>query len=172
MKQLYITLLAMACSLISFAQSKGSAKLYGFKESVSVGKAPSHSIDESGAQKNEVPRARHNLFIYLESSTSVVPTEMWIAGQKFSVRVDTVKKTPVERSNYSMPGRPKTVVLVPATKKTLLQLTPVSAKQEGQQDKLKKLITDNELLVLYKQKGKVYYSSLKTLTALAPVAMQ
>jgi hypothetical protein len=172
MKQLYIIILALCCTMISFAQAKGSAKLYGFKESVSAGKSPSHAVDESGVQKAETPRPRHNLFIYLESSSAVVPTEMWVAGQKFSVKVDTVKKTPVERTNYSIPARPKTAVLVPATKKKLLQLTPLPAKEGGQQDKLKKLILENELVVVYTQKGKTYYSSLKSLTALPPVAMQ
>jgi hypothetical protein len=168
MKKIILSILILS-STLAFAQTKGSAKLYGYKEGVVSGRPPKTAIDESGHEKKEAGRSAYNYFIYISSSSSITPVELWINGISYAVKTSTVAKTPVERKNENNAAKPSTKVLVPKTKSKVWLLTPAPSLKAANA-KGKELAKTNELVVIYTFKGKQYYTSLRSLTALEPAA--
>jgi hypothetical protein len=172
MKNLFILIFLTGLGFSVAAQSKGSAKLYGFKEGVTAGRSPGRAIDESGKEKTAGIRTSYNYFIYLVSAAQAAPTEIWIGGKPYAVTTKKIDKTPVERKNYILPGHPKTTVLVPRTKQKVLTLLPAPATHSKLSEKARALARTNELVVVYTINGRSYYSCLSSLTELEPVATQ
>ena len=169
MKNILFLLAFIFLSFASYSQTKGAINLYGFKQSVSGGRAP--DIAE-GANTRTSGGAGKNYFIYATSSSRIYPVEMWVEGVQYGVTITSITKTPVEYSDETNIGSKKTV-LVPKTSKKLIHLIPVPVmgnKSTG--TKAKSLSSANELVVVYKQNGKFYYNALKTLSALESAAMQ
>lgn len=154
--------------ITSCAQEQGRAKLYGFKEEVIGGVNSSH-LEENGEQVNRNSTGL-NYYIYLQAGTRVYPSEMWINGHPFGVSFQSVT-TPVERQEFNAPDSGKTV-LVPKTNEKVMQLVPVAAVESKLTEKGKSLAANNELVVIYKQEGRFYYSVLDQLKPLVPVALQ
>ena len=169
MKKLLIIALCVFSVLITMAQSRGSAKLYGFREAVISGVNKSH-VEEGGEQVNIAGKPGVKYMIYLQSAVRVYPSEIWIDGEPYGVSLQTVP-TPVERQEFTAPSQKKTV-LVPSTTDKVVKLTPVPPVESKLTAKGRELAAANELIVVYKQGGKFYYSTLKELKQLEPVALQ
>jgi len=163
--------LLIFCSFSLFSQTKGSAKLYGFKEPVASGKHPDNEVEENGNKSTPVSTGSQsfNYFIYLQSPVRVYPAEMWLNGSVYAVSIQTVT-TPVERDNGTTGGKKK--LLVPKTTNKVLLLTPVPLAESKNSTNGKALAAKNELVVIYKQGGRFYYSVVKTLTVLETVPLQ
>ncbi len=169
MKAILFSLLSICLTTSLCAQTKGSLQLYGYKQSVSGGKAP--DIIE-GSSVRTGTGAGKNYFIYAVSAYRIYPSEIWIEGIRYGVQVKSITKTPVEYSDEANIGSSKKV-LVPATTKKVIQLIPVTAvaiKSVG--TKAKSLSATNELVVVYKQNGKFYYTAMKSLGKMESAAMQ
>ena len=170
MKYFLFLLIASAAALVSCAQNKGSAKLYGFKEAVVSG-VKTGVTEEGGETSQQAAKSGLNYFIYLQTPGRVYPSEIWIDGTVYSVTTET-QATPVERQAFAAPSQSGKVQLVPKTSDKVVQLTPVNATPEKLSQKGKSLAESNELVVVYKQGGQFYYSVLKELKQLEPVALQ
>jgi len=170
MKKIFLFAAALCFSTLLIAQTKGSVKLYGYKQPVSGGKAPEPSTD-TGLRVSR--RSGNNYFIYAVSSSRIYPLEIWLEGNRYGVTVKSIKKTPVEYSNEMNVGSPKKI-LVPKTTKEVLQLIPMAADAGAKSAgvKAKSLSTQNEAVAVYKQNGKFYYNTLKRLSDLESVSMQ
>lgn len=164
MKTIYILAAALLFSISTFAQVEGASKLYGYRQEVMPGTI---RVDENGNQIR--PQPRYNYFIYLASSTKVVPTEIWIDGKAFKVGVNTVAETPVKYKNPTSTEKAKT--LVPKTTRRVLQLLPMGELTETS-TKGKTMSAKNELVVIYKGGSKTYYKALSNFTMLDILAMQ
>lgn len=166
MKQFYFLLLAVVLTVSSFAQNEGASKVYGYKQRVMPGMV---RVDING---NEVKRQpQYNYFIYLVSTTHVAPIEIWINGEAYSSITNKVLTTPVEYTNpTSADNKPK--ILVPETKRYVLQLSPSLNKVTKPSKKGKTLSKKNELVIIYKGNGKLYYKVITDLSELEPVRMQ
>lgn len=166
MKQFYFLLIAISVSFFSFPQTEGASKIYGFKQKVMPGMV---RVDENG---REVPRKpQYNYFIYLASASKVIPVEIWINGEVYSVTMNNVSTTPVEYTNPTS-GDNKSKVLVPKTTRRVLQLNPALNKIQKPTPKGKMLSAKNEMVIIYKRNGELYYKKLSKLNELEPVAMQ
>lgn len=166
MKQLSLLLIIISLTLSSFAQKEGASKLYGYKQKVLPGTV---RVDAVG---KELPRKpRYNYFIYLASNTRVEPVEIWVNGECYSVGSTEGATTPIEYSNPTIGGG-KSQILVPKTKRRVLQLNPSLNKIKAPTSKGKTLSAKNELVVIYKSDGKLYYKTESKLNDLESVAMQ
>jgi hypothetical protein len=172
MKHLFLFILTIGFTIISIAQTKGSAKLYGFKEPVTSGVAPSNIEDGNGKEIKNEAKSTFNYFIYLQTISRVYPSEMWINGVPYSVKVETIKSTPVKRDNSNNPSQTTSTILVPKTTHKVVMLTPAPAINDKLSKKGRSLSKDNELVVVYKQAGKFYYSNLKKMKELEAAIMQ
>ena len=161
-------------ALAAFAQTT-PVKLYGYAQTVSAGMVQRGAIDETTGQETAAkPRKNQNYFIYLAGPKGVriYPTEIWISGKQYAANSTTITETPVEISNNNVPGRPKKTILVPKTTGTLLSLTPAPPAGIKETASAKTKAKTNDLVVVYKMKGKMYTAVLKKLNRLEPVALQ
>jgi hypothetical protein len=165
MKKLWISFL-LICSVAAFGQTKGTAKVYGYVQSVLPG-VPKGGIEVSG-EESTGPGAGKNYFIYITSASRIYPSELWIDGVAYMPKTSSVSKTPVKRELNN--GQSK--VLVPSTTRKVWMLTPAPPQDNKQKAGSKKLAANNEVVVVYKQNGKFYYNALKKLEQLDDAAMQ
>jgi hypothetical protein len=168
-KILFLLFTFSAGSFVS-AQTKGSAKIYGYKEPVS-GAVSQRAIDENGKPVVSDAVGRFNYFIYLVTPNRVYPSELWLNGEVYSAKIETVK-TPVVRKNFNNPSEPQSTELVPATTQQVTRLSPGPAINDKLSEKGKSLSEENELVVVYKQNGKFYYQTVSSLTLLEIAALQ
>ena len=172
MKSLYFLIVAMSLSFLSLAQTEGASKIYGYKQKLMGGTI---RVDENG---QELPRQpKYNYFIYLASTTKVIPVEIWINGEPYSVSVREVS-SPVEYVHPTS-GNNTPKILVPKTTRKILQLG-LANKIQKPITKGKSLSSKNELVIIYKGQNKLYYKgqnklyykSLSKLSVLEPLSMQ
>lgn len=168
MKQILFLFAATTTVLLAAAQTRGTATLYGYVQSVSGGKAP--EMAENGTRTSE--GSRKNYRLYAASTTRVYPVEIWIEGERYGLTAKSVEQTPVEAGDDANIGSPK-VQLVPKTTRKVVQLVPLNgAAIKSQSVKAKSLATQNAVVFVYRQNGKLVYSTLKKLAPLQAAAMQ
>lgn len=114
-------------------------------------------------------KTRFNYFIYLASSSKVTPIELWINGEPFSVMTKPVA-SPVIYHHPNSGDRPE--ILVPETRRSVWQLTPSAKAIETLTKGGKHLSSKNELVIIYRSGGKLYYKAIPKLSELERVAMQ
>ena len=102
------------------------------------------------------------------ASVSIFPEKVWINGQWYKVKSYAVVKTPV---NTDSPTR---VQLVPSLQKKVIQLEPGDPEPAIRRPfaSLAKMIRNDEFILRYVWKGKVYYRSLAKISVLDPVHAQ
>jgi len=166
MKQIYLLIIALAVSIVSVAQTQGASTLYGYRQEVLPGMV---RVDKSG---REVPRQpNYNYFIYLASPRKVTPVELWINGEVHSVSSTNVSTTPVKYTHPTS-GSNKAIVLVPRTNRKVLQLSAGGSKVQKPSVKGRALSEKNQLVIVYRSNGRLYYKTLRKFLELEHVAMQ
>ena len=149
------------------AQMQGTATLYGYKQGIAPGVQQNVAEEGTGKQVTSSSRGSYNYHIYISSPDIVYPAELWLNGERFSVRTRSIS-APV---TVTADDDQKVVTLVPATSEKVLQLTP-APPVDKELAFLKHVTKENELVVLYKMKGKLYYQRLKTFKKLPSVVLQ
>jgi hypothetical protein len=149
------------------AQSKGTAKLYAYRQPVAPGVGKG-TIDISGEELPSKQRGGQNLLLYIAAPSQIYPSAVWIDGESYGVRAKSVAKSPVTHTTSEGTSR----TLVPRTGNRIWQLTPAPAASGKVSRKVEALARSSAVVVEYKYKGKFYYTSLKELTELDAAAMQ
>ncbi len=167
MKALLICTSLLLVGFCGIAQSKGTAKLYGYQQAVSGGKSP--EVNADGLKTSE--GQGKNYFIYAASTGRIYTAEIWLDGVRFNTTNKTIKQTPVEYSDEQNMGAAKKT-LVPKTTKTVIKVDPTPfVKETVKGTKAKTLAQTNAVVLVYKQAGKFYYATLKELLDLEGAAM-
>ena len=168
------TLFLLAAYALS-AQTSGD-KLYGFSQVTIPGAAAAKRVtDDAGnvvERRTEDLKVNHFIYLTTTSKTRVYPIEVWIKGKAFSARTEAVANTPVQVSGVVVMGRTQKTTLVPKTTQKVTRLIPTPLTASKSSQKAKTLAGENELVVVYKQGGKTFYKTLKTITELSPQALQ
>ncbi len=175
MKQTLLLLAATLIFSITKAQTRKDVKIYGYIQPVSRGVAPETNIDEAGNLKSKGVKPGINYFIYITgpASTRIYPIEMWLRGEQYSAKPETVNKTPVQLADPALPNGPNLITLVPKTSKKVMMLIPGNAVTPGKSLAIaKSKAKTNELVVVYKMNGKLYYSLLENLNMIETATMQ
>lgn len=174
-KILILTFILLTTTYLLQAQS-ASSKLYGFSQAVIPGAAAAKRVtdDAGNVVERRTEDIRMNYFIYLSTvaKTRVYPIEVWIKGNAFSARPETVASTPVQVLGNVVMGRTQKTTLVPKTTQKVTRLIPIPLAANKSSQKAKALAAENELVVVYKQGGKTFYKTLKSITELSPQALQ
>lgn len=156
------------------AQSYPCVKIYGFKQAVTGGMRPSRTITEDNKTVEATVKQKNNYWFYLTcpQKAGAQPTEIYISGNKYSVKTEVVKHTPVLYTDNKIPSEPKTTVMVPQTKHKVLFVIPQEPQSFKASATLKNKLAANEVVIGYTVKGKKYYGVLKNMTRLEPALMQ
>ena len=154
-----------------FAQTTPIIKIYAYSQAVLQGMKPSGTIEEGGKEIKAPADKELNYFFYAEQKRSTVITivSVWIKGKNYSAKASLVSKTPVEMKTDD----PKeNTVLVPKSINKIILITPGSEKVSTQKPPINigKSISTSELIIVYKWKGKTYYSEVKKIKELNTVA--
>lgn len=153
----------------AFAQTKGTAKLYAYKQRIIPGIIKKNIDDATGKEIPEPMKPTFNYFIYMVSTSGIYPEELWIEGKQYAVNIETINKTPVEfkRDNLSSP----IIILVPKTTQKVIQLLPESLIEKTN-PKSKRFSSSNELVIIYRINTKKYYQLQSKLLPLESSVLQ
>lgn len=153
--------------------SQSRIRVYGYKQGVSAGMPSTYQTDEKGKQTGISNRPRVNYFIYVShpAGIPVQPVEAWINGHAFDLKKEIVK-APVERALDSSPFEKNKVILVPHTPGVVLMLTPVTKADSLFKLKDVVLSQQNELVIVYQLKDRLFTKQIKALQVLRTEVMQ
>ncbi len=165
--------LASFLCLLQIVHAQTGVRLYTYKQQVSSGVKPETVIGEDQVMVQTMAKTRHNLWIYFShpKSPTVKITGLYINGKKYKTKQSSIPQTPVLRSYGDTPEVSKNITLVPKTSNTVLYIEPAGVLSFSPSASLKKLITQNEVVMSYSIKGKTYYISAKKMKELSPAVM-
>lgn len=172
MKRILFTATVFVVAFSGHAQST-SDKLYGFRQQVSPGITKAADIDESGrvTKRKTATSVQHAIFFTTASKTRIYPVQVWLNGEAFSVKAETLEHPPVTYSNSdAVITKPK--LLFPQSAGTIYRLTPMPLLADKSNGKGKALAQANAVVLLYKKSGKMQYGVLKKFTDLEPASLQ
>lgn len=175
MKKTLLLLVIALHFFISKAQTRNDVEIFGYIQPVTRGVSPETNIDETGNLKTKAAKQGSNYFIYITvpAASHVYPIEMWIKGEQYTSKPETINTTPIQIADPALPGGPNLITLVPKTTKKVIKLIPGKTGIPGKTIKTAKSKSKtNELVVVYKMKGNFYFSLLKKLILLESATMQ
>lgn len=159
-------------SISLFAQTNKNVVLYGYSQASVSGAPPKTVIDESGKENTVAGRSSDNYFLYLAgpTATRIYPVEIWLKGERYAAKYAPIVKTPVVQEGGNIPG--EKVTLVPKTARRVLKLTTTKAIGNKALAIAKNKAQSNDLVVVYKMNGKLYYAAQKRLKELEAAMRQ
>ena len=172
MKALCLLCVVIVLSVSCLPQAS-AIKLYGFRQTVVKGVATTYQEDEQGNKIEPKTEIRNNLFVYLAYPRNIIlsPVEIWMDGEQYSLKPEPVQ-TPVIITYDNGAFAAETIILVPKTPDTVMQLT-ISGKLPAKNARIKKSLADtNDLVLVYKLNEKFYFQTLKKIKGLRTAIMQ
>lgn len=157
-----------------FAQKPPLIKVYAYSQAVMQGTKPTTTVDETGKEIKVLPKNKMSYFFYAEQKRSTVINiiSVWIKDKNYGVKTSVVLQTPVEMKNEDPAYANKTITLVPKSSNKILLITPGSEKLPSKKPPLylRKAVTSSELVIVYEWKGRFWYSEVKKIKELKPLA--
>jgi hypothetical protein len=156
------------------AQAQSNAiTIYGFKQLTSGGMQKRGDIDETGRLIKQEPAPALHYAIYLANSSgnNVYPVQLWIQGKAYAVKVKPFQNNLVVPANTDAPVA-KLKTLLPETGGTIYRLMPAPLAVDKSNDRASALAAQNDVVVLYRWKGKLEYGVLKKFVDAEPVILQ
>ena len=175
MKEKFIlTTIAIITGTLIIAQKAPVIKVYAYSQTVLPGAKKNIAVEENGNEVKQSAEKKVNYFFYAEQKKSVVikVTAVWMHGKKFTVKTDSVSKTPIEITTGGAPSESNKIVLTPAAGNKFLLILPGEAATSGLKvsGSLKKMIRRSELVLVYQWKGVTRYFPVKEIKILEPLA--
>lgn len=164
------TILLLLMFLVSFTWSFSQEKIYAYKQASLPGIQPNEL--ESRDIRETKTKYNYWFFFTIQRNGKINVTELWIDGNKFNVKSDTVKKSPVYKITYTAASGNDSLIMVPFTKKTVFLINPAGSAKESKNisNYLADLTKSHELVITYYRNGKKYYRVVKKILELEPEA--
>jgi hypothetical protein len=165
-RKILISIVALLAIFYSEAQSS-SVKSYGYLQSITPGITAGKDVTINGGEKEikkEDKLYKYYIYLSVPPKARIIPVEVWIKGKRYPVTYQEVEEKPVTVTNSILPDHPKTTVLVPQTSRKVLEITPVpedSATKTRSKASIQSKARKNELVIIYKNKGRTCSSVLK-----------
>ena len=169
------TLVFSLCLLIqhAFGQTRSDVKVYAYARAIVGGAFPKISGPKETNHLSLVHRKEkytYSIFIEGPLKTRIYPVEMYVKGERTGVKTAEVE-TPVQLKTESGPySRP--IILVPKTKNRVYRLDLSTPMAEKRLAVAKKKAAANEIVIVYKYAGRLYYAVKKKFNFLEPVVLQ
>ena len=170
MKKLwFLFFLVISCSAVG----QPAVKIYAYSRVTTPGTVPVIP-DESGKPSGVKIKTGENYYIYAvyAGSAKISFAEVWIGGKYFQTQTERIESTPVLSINNDNPSNPVKEILVPATTKNVISISPVGTPGDKtvKASWFRKMAKNTELIVSYFYKGKKYFIGVKKIKPLLPVA--
>lgn len=152
-------------------------KIYAYKQASIPGIQPKLITSEGGeTQQLPVRKETFNYWFYLSYSKhdKIDVTGLWISGKKYNFKSEPVNNLPVIKVNYTAASENDTVIMVPFIRNAVMLVYPKGEIKDSASVStyFSTLVNKYELVIAYLWKGKKYYTTKRTITALAPEARQ
>jgi hypothetical protein len=159
-KALFIILFSFT-GIMGFAQT--GVKIYGYVRDILPGNIP------KGHNAPKQNTATYWIYISGSPKNPITPVELWINGENFSAKSEGDVKTPVlvPEDNTG-----KQISLVAKTSNKVQKIGIVQPADGKTSSEAKKKAETNDLVVVYKLKGKIYTATLKKLTRLEALSSE
>ncbi|HYC41226.1 MAG TPA: hypothetical protein VEB63_12150 [Chitinophagaceae bacterium] len=171
MKKTLILFSLWVCIAAFTAAAQPPVTIYAYSQATTPGMIP---VDESGKPLDS-RKERINYFIYaaFPDNYALKFDGIWIRGQGHRVQTHVVESTPVVITNNDIPAQPVKTVLVPATRRRVISIQPLSQSPITVRAAwFRDMTRRNELVVSYFYKGKKYFLPVRKFKVLPPVAAQ
>jgi len=175
-KKIFIPVFLLIIIVSGFTQAKPPVKkVYGYKQASIPGILPNYSeendIQPSGKKK---PKQNFNYWFYLEfpKTEKITITGLWISGIRHDIKADTISDLPVRKIVFTGMEKNDTTIMVPVTKNKIILIYPSGESRIDDSKYALNLARQNELVVRYTWKNKIYYSTMKKLKELDPDVRQ
>jgi hypothetical protein len=160
-KALFIVLLSFV-GLTGFAQT--GVKIYGYVRDILPGNIPN---SQTGRVRPNT--ATYMIYVSAPSKYVITPVEVWIDGEKFSAKSQSYVKTPVLVPKDNTGNQ---ISLVAKTSNKVQQIATAAPAEGTISANAEKKAASNELVVVYRLKGKLYTATLKKLTRLETLSSE
>ena len=170
-----ISLIFIACFLSAAANAQVK-KIYGYVQQLNGGAMQDRNSTAQKKGRKDVTSAdngRYFLFAEVVKKKTVYFQQVWIKGNLFSFRPDTIRRIPfiLESSNGGELINRDT--LIKSSAQQIIQLKdPVKKNTVVVPSKIKKLVAANDVVIIFRYNGKISTISLKKLTAISPLFTQ
>ena len=150
-------------------------KIYGYKQASIPGALLNYpeenDIQPTGKTK---PKQNYNYWFFLEflKNEKIHITGLWISGIHYELKTDTITELPVIKIVFTGMVKNDTTIMVPATKNKVLLVHPSGESKKKDSKYESDLARQNELVVRYTWKNKIYYSTMKKLKEIIPDVRQ
>jgi len=175
-KKIFIPVFLLIIIMSGFTQAKPPVKkVYGYKQASIPGILPNYSeendIQPSGKTK---PKQNFNYWFYLEfpKTEKITITGLWISGIRHDIKADTITDLPVRKIVFTGMEKNDTTIMVPVTKNKIILIYPSGESRIDDSKYALNLARQNELVVRYTWKNKIYYTTMKKLKELDPDVRQ
>lgn len=167
--KLILAVCFVAVTAVSTAQVK---KIFAYKQACIPGNIIStedNDIKEKNGVNSTGPTQNFNYWFYLSipKKENVTITGLWINNHQYDIKSETVSNLPVKKIIFTGLEKNDTIIMVPATSNKILLIHPSGKKQSDSKYALN-LSRQNELVVRYTWKGKIYYATVKKIKELSP----
>ena len=163
MKKAFLITAVFLFGYIYVSAQRGVFKnVYAWAQPVLGGARPAGNAVEGGGELKTSVASKLNYFLYAEyklSSRKIGWMGVWINGVHYSVQAVPVTDTPVKPFENGLGLSEKKWELVPATSNPVMQLLPEksSGKAVPKVPAIRRMIRDNELVIVYIYMGKTWY---------------
>ena len=175
-KKALIPIFLLIIIISGFTQVKPPVKkVYGYKQASIPGILPDYSeendIQPTGKTK---PKQNYNYWFFLEfpKTEKINITGLWISGTRYDLKTDTITDLPLKKIVFTGMTENDTTIMVPATKNRIVLVYPSGESKTEDSKYALNLARQNELVVRYTWKNKIYYSTMKKLKEIIPDVRQ
>jgi len=164
-------LLLVLLAGVQFSSCQPAMKLAVYSRVFTPGIVPVRVIpDENGNRPLKRPSAQthHYIYVSMAPDISITPLKAWIGGQSYAIK----EVSPVESPVLSDDPEPR--VLVNRTTDRVFRIEPADTISglATMPAKLAKQVRENEFVLQYRWKEKIFYKTLARITVLPPFHAQ
>ena len=174
-----IPFIALFIYIVSFAPKHKCPidKAYVYSQPVLGGKSLRGYVEEGKSESKSLPgsgKSNYLFYLLLHRKAIIKPVVLWIKGQGFEVKMDTIKNLPVKIPDTDASGKQIEIQLVPSTSKRVVMLTPGSQLNffAPPEARLQKLLDANELVIEYRWNEETCYFPISIIEKLNAVAAE
>ena len=150
-------------SISTYAQN--GIRVYGYAQQQLPGIVPRGNSEQGVPVKKEVV-TDHLIYFSSPKGSQVTLVEMYINGRPYSIQSGSLLPTPVSQKD----NLGKTITLVPKTGNEVRQLIRSDYVKGKDFSRARQKAAVNDVVVVYRFRGKYYSAVLKKLTKLEPVS--
>jgi hypothetical protein len=175
-KKIFIPAFLLIIIASGFKQVKPPVKkVYGYKQASIPGILPDYS-EENDVQPTGKTKTKQNFnywfFFEFSKTEKINITGLWISGIRYEIKSETITDLPVRKIVFTGMEKNDTTIMVPATKNRVMLVHPSGESKTDDSKYAMNLARQNELVIRYTWKSKIYYSTMKKLKELIPDVRQ